>query len=91
MSTTAPPLEPELIQGLRRLKLATIRAQAPEVLQIARTQRWPPEDVLRALVANKSPHPGCAVCRRLSPPFGGRCRRRVCGVAAQGRGGSAPP
>ena len=51
MSTTAPPLEPELIQGLRRLKLATIRAQAPEVLQIARTQRWPPEDVLRALVA----------------------------------------
>jgi DNA replication protein DnaC len=51
MSTMAPPLPPELLAGLRRLKLATIRAQAPEVLQTARTQRWPPEDVLRTLVA----------------------------------------
>ncbi len=51
MSTAAPPLAPELMAGLRRLKLATIRAQAPEVLQTARTQRWPPEDVLRTLVA----------------------------------------
>jgi len=51
MSTVAPPLTPELVAGLRRLKLATIRAQAAEVLQTARTQRWPPEDVLRTLVA----------------------------------------
>ena len=51
MSTAAPPLAPELMAGLRRLKLATIRAQAPEVLQTARTQRWRPEDVLRTLVA----------------------------------------
>lgn len=51
MSTAAPPLAPELVAGLRRLKLATIRAQAPDVLQTARTQRWPPEDVLRTLVA----------------------------------------
>jgi DNA replication protein DnaC len=51
MNALAPPLDPELLHGLRRLKLATIRAQAPEVLQIARLQRWPPEDVLRTLVA----------------------------------------
>jgi hypothetical protein len=51
MSTAAPPLAPDLLAGLRRLKLSTIRAQAPEVLQTARTQRWPPEDVLRTLVA----------------------------------------
>lgn len=50
MSATPPPLAPDLAAGLRRLKLATIRAQAPEVLQTARTQRWPPEDVLRTLV-----------------------------------------
>ncbi len=51
MSTAAPPLAPDLLAGLRRLKLATIRTQAPDVLQTARTQRWPPEDVLRTLVA----------------------------------------
>lgn len=51
MSTAAPPLTDDLLAGLRRLKLATIRAQAPEVLQTARTQRWPPEDVLGTLVA----------------------------------------
>jgi DNA replication protein DnaC len=51
MSTAAPPLAPDLVAGLRRLKLATVRAQAPEVLQTARTQRWPPDDVLRTLVA----------------------------------------
>jgi hypothetical protein len=50
MSTVAPPLAPDLEFGLRRLKLATIRAQAPEVLQTARTQRWAPEEVLRTLV-----------------------------------------
>src|SRR3954453_3357241 len=51
MSTAAPPLPPDLLAGLRRLKLATIRTPAPEGLQTARTQRWPPEDVLRTLVA----------------------------------------
>ena len=51
MTATAPPLGSELLAGLRRLKLATIRAQAPEVLQTARTQRWAPEEVLRTLVA----------------------------------------
>src|ERR1700716_829641 len=54
MSTAAPPLAPDLVAGLRRLKLATIRAQAPEILQTARTQRWPLEEVLRTLVAAES-------------------------------------
>jgi DNA replication protein DnaC len=35
---------------LRRLKLATIREVAPELLLTAKTQRWAPEEVLRALV-----------------------------------------
>jgi DNA replication protein DnaC len=51
MSAEAPPLPPDLVAGLRRLKLATIRAQAPEILQTARTQRWPIAEVLRTLVA----------------------------------------
>src|SRR5262249_257045 len=51
MSAIAPPLPADLLLGLRRLKLATIRAQAPDVLQTARTQRWAPEDVLRTLIA----------------------------------------
>jgi DNA replication protein DnaC len=51
MSAAAPPLPEDLIAGLRRLKLATIRAQAPEILQTARTQRWSIEEILRTLVA----------------------------------------
>jgi len=50
MSAAAPPLPDDLVAGLRRLKLATIRAQGPEILQTARTQRWSVEDVLRTLV-----------------------------------------
>ncbi len=50
MSAPAPPLAPDLESGLRRLRLARIRACAPEVLQTATTQRWKPEEVLRTLV-----------------------------------------
>lgn len=50
MSTSPPPLAPDLAAGLKRLKLATIRTQAPEVLQTAKTQRWPPEELLRTLL-----------------------------------------
>jgi DNA replication protein DnaC len=32
------------------LKLAKIRAIAPEVLLVAKTQRWKPEDLLRTLI-----------------------------------------
>ena len=45
-----PALAPDLVAGLKRLKLATVRAIAPEVLQTAKTQRWAPEEVLRTLV-----------------------------------------
>ena len=51
MSADAPPLPDDLVAGLRRLKLATIRSQGPEILQTARTQRWSVEEVLRTLVA----------------------------------------
>lgn len=50
MSTTAPPLDADLTAGLRRLKLAAMRQLAPELLVTAKTQRWAPEEVLRALV-----------------------------------------
>jgi len=50
MSTTAPVLAPDLIEGLRRLKLATIRQLAPELLLTAKTQRWNPEEFLRTLI-----------------------------------------
>ena len=47
----APPQLPaDLTAGLRRLKLSTIRAIAPEILITAKTQRWTPEEVLRTLI-----------------------------------------
>ena len=51
MSATTPPaLSADLTAGLRRLKLAAMRQLAPELLLTAKTQRWAPEEVLRALV-----------------------------------------
>jgi len=50
IAAAPPPLAGDLIDGLRRLKLATMREQAPEVLQTAITQRWSPEEVLRSLL-----------------------------------------
>lgn len=50
MSTDAPGLPADVEAGLRRLKLATLRRAAPELLQDARAQRWAPEQLLRALV-----------------------------------------
>ncbi|MCR8900237.1 ATP-binding protein, partial [Gordonia sp. GONU] len=47
---TVPPLPADLDHALRRLKLASIRRTAPEVLLTAKTQRWTPEEVLRTLV-----------------------------------------
>ena len=49
MSTAAPPVAADLEAGLRRLKLATFRRAAPELLlQDAKAQRWAPEQLLRA-------------------------------------------
>ena len=50
MSAPASPLAPDLVAGLKRLKLAKVRAMAPEVLQAAKVQRWSPEELLRTLV-----------------------------------------
>jgi DNA replication protein DnaC len=45
-----PALPADLEAGLRRLRLATIRRNGPEVLQTAKTQRLTPEETLRVLV-----------------------------------------
>lgn len=50
MSTSAPALAPDLVDGLRRLKLAAMRQLAPELLRTAKTQRWAPEELLRTLI-----------------------------------------
>ncbi len=50
MSTAAPPLPPDLLAGLKRLQLPHLRAVAPAVLQTAKAQRWPPEELLRTLL-----------------------------------------
>jgi DNA replication protein DnaC len=50
MTAPAPALSPDLVAGLRRLKLSRIRAIAPEVCQAAKTQRWPPDEFLRTLI-----------------------------------------
>ncbi len=48
--STPPVLDVDLTAGLRRLKLAAMRQLALELLVTAKTQRWSPEEVLRALV-----------------------------------------
>jgi DNA replication protein DnaC len=50
MTAVPPPLAPDLEAGLRRLQWPHARAIAPDVLQTAKTQRWPPEEVLRTLL-----------------------------------------
>jgi DNA replication protein DnaC len=53
MTATAPPLEADLVAGLKRLQLAHFRAVAAETLQTATTQRWTPEALLRALISTE--------------------------------------
>jgi DNA replication protein DnaC len=50
MSTTPPALPADLESGLRRLRLGTMRRIAPELLVVAKTQRWKPEEFLRTLI-----------------------------------------
>jgi DNA replication protein DnaC len=50
MTAPTPVLAPDLVAGLRRLKLAAMRRLAPELLITAKTQRWAPEELLRTLV-----------------------------------------
>jgi DNA replication protein DnaC len=50
ISTNAPALPADLTAGLKRLKLAAMRTLAPELLVVAKTQRWKPEEFLRTLI-----------------------------------------
>jgi DNA replication protein DnaC len=50
VTAQAPPLAPDIAAGLRRLKLATMRQLAPDLLVTAKTQRWAPEELLRTLI-----------------------------------------
>lgn len=50
MSAAAPALPADVWAGLKRLKLARIRAIAPDVLQTAKVQRWAPEELLRTFL-----------------------------------------
>jgi len=50
MSASPAPLAPDLEAALRRLKLAAVRRLAPEVMQTAKAQRWPPDELLRTLL-----------------------------------------
>jgi hypothetical protein len=54
-ATPAPP-DAGLEQLLRRMRLPHIRRIAPEVLAVARAQRWDPAEVLWALLADAT---GC--------------------------------
>jgi DNA replication protein DnaC len=50
---TAPPLDAEVEVLLRRMRLPHIRRVAPELLAVARSQRWDPAEVLRALISEE--------------------------------------
>jgi DNA replication protein DnaC len=50
VTAKTPVLAPDLLAGLRRLKLAAMRQLAPDLLLTAKTQRWAPEELLRTLV-----------------------------------------
>jgi len=49
-AATPPALSADLVAGLKRLKLSAMRQLAPELLVVAKTQRWAPEELLRTLV-----------------------------------------
>jgi DNA replication protein DnaC len=49
----APPLEAELERLLRRMRLPYMRRAAPEVLAVAKAQRWDPAEVVKALLAEE--------------------------------------
>jgi DNA replication protein DnaC len=43
-------LDPQLLEGLKRLKLRRVRELAPQFCATALAQRWRPEELLRVLV-----------------------------------------
>jgi len=50
VTATAAPLAPDMLAGLMRLKLGHFRVVAADLLQTATTQRWSPEQLLRAIL-----------------------------------------
>ena len=79
MTAAPPPLAADLTDGLKRLKMAGMRRLAPELLIIAKTQRWNPEDFLRTLPGRlQRPHPPPpGLFSGHQDPGGVRCGRLV--------------
>ena len=50
---SAPPLDTELERLLKRMRLPYIRRAVPELLATAKSQRWDPAEVLKALLAEE--------------------------------------
>ena len=49
----APPLDADLERLLRRMRLPHIRRAVPEVLAVAKAQRWDPAEVRRTLLTEE--------------------------------------
>jgi len=51
--TPPPPLPPDLEALMGQLKMPSARALAPELLITARTQRWEPAEIVKALLVEE--------------------------------------
>ncbi len=67
---TPPPLADDLERLLRRLRLPYIRKTAPEVLAVARSQRWEPAEALRVLLEAEAAGRDAAQIRTLNKRAG---------------------
>jgi len=50
---TAPPLPADLEALMRRMRLPYMRTHAPDILATAKTQRWDPAEVIKALLTEE--------------------------------------
>jgi DNA replication protein DnaC len=51
--TTPPPLPPDIEQMTRRMRLPHLRRCGPEVLAVAKAQRWEPAEIIRVLLTEE--------------------------------------
>src|SRR5699024_12370021 len=51
---SSPPLPEDLTAVLKRMRMPYLRAAAPDVLAMAKAQRWNPTEVLRVLLAEEA-------------------------------------
>lgn len=67
----SPVLDPEVEQQLRTLKMPHARTAAPELLATAKSQRWEPVEVLRALLTEElaGRHKSVIAARRKAARF----------------------